>query len=423
VSRDHGGRALLSGTVTFLFTDIEGSTRLLKRLGRRYEEVLNDQQALLRESFARFGGSEVDTQGDAFFVVFGRAIDAVRAAVDAQRAFAAHDWRAARAVRVRIGIHTGEPEISGERYVGLGVHRGARICGAAHGGQVLLSSAARELVHEGLPDGVELRDLGHHSLKDLDFPEHIFQLVIHGLRNRFPPLRDADGGKGERSESVRLILADDAAVLREGVARLLADEGFEIVAQAGDAEELLRAVRAEPPDVVIVDIRMPPTHTDEGLRAARAIRESQPDVGIVVLSQHVDVGYAMSLLAEDSRRVGYLLKDRIVDLAEFAAALRHVSAGGAVVDPSLIARLMAKRDDDDRLARLAPTEREILALMAEGRTDTGIGQCLGLAPRSVETYAQEIFKQLEIPSDVGQAQRVQAVLAFLRASPSDRAAV
>jgi DNA-binding NarL/FixJ family response regulator/class 3 adenylate cyclase len=414
---------LLSGTLTFLFTDIEGSTRLLKRLGRRYEQVLSDHQALLRESFARFGGSEVDTQGDAFFVVFGRAIDAVRAAVDAQRAFAAYDWSDARAVRIRMGIHTGEPEISGDRYVGLGVHRGARICAAAHGGQVLLSSAVRELVHDGLPAGVELRDLGDHRLKDLDFPEHIFQLVIPGLNNRFPPLQNADAGKVERSEPVRLILADDAAVLREGLARVLAEEGFEIVAQVGDAEELHRAVRAEPPDVVIVDIRMPPTHSDEGLRAARAIRESLPDVGIVVLSQHVDLGYATSLLAEDARRVGYLLKDRIVDVSEFAAALRHVSAGGAVVDPSLVARLMSKREDDARLARLTPREREILALMAEGRTDRGIGERLGFAPRSVEMHAREIFTKLELPSDLGQARRVQAVLAFLRASPSDRAPV
>jgi DNA-binding NarL/FixJ family response regulator/class 3 adenylate cyclase len=411
---------LPGGTVTLLFTDIEGSTRLLKRLRGRYEQVLEDHQRLLRAAFEGFRGQEIDSQGDSFYVAFGRAIDAIEAAVSAQRALAAHRWPAGQAVRVRMGVHTGEPKVSRGRYVGLGVHRGARICAAAHGGQILISKAVQELVHEDLPRGVALRDLGAHSLKDLDRPEHIFQVVIERLRDRFPPIRDVPPGADKGAERVRVVLADDAAVLREGLARLLEEEGFQIVGQVGDAAELRRVVDAELPDVVVVDIRMPPSYTDEGLQAAQEIRAAHPGIGLVVLSQHVDLDYAMKLLTEQAGRVGYLLKDRVIDLAEFAAALRHISAGGAVVDPSLVARLMSKPRTDARLAELTPREREVLALMAEGRTDTAIAEHLGVAPRTVAANVRVILRKLDIPRDVGQSRRVHAVLAFLRASHPER---
>jgi YVTN family beta-propeller protein len=180
---------LPTGTVTFLFTDIEGSTQLLKKLGDRYADVLAEHQRLLRMAFAEAGGREIDTQGDAFFVAFTRAKDAVSAALSGQTALATHPWPGREPVRVRMGIHTAEPAVGGERYVGLGVHRAARVCAAGHGGQILLSGATRELVEEELPSGIELRDLGEHRLKDLDRPEHIFQLVENGLRTDFPPLK------------------------------------------------------------------------------------------------------------------------------------------------------------------------------------------------------------------------------------------
>jgi len=180
---------LPTGTVTFLFTDIEGSTRLLKNLGDRYADVLAAHQRLLREAFEGAGGHEIDTQGDAFFVAFRRAKDAVAAALTAQSSLGSHPWPNGQPVRVRMGIHTSEPAVGGERYVGLGVHRAARVCAAGHGGQVLLSGATRELVEEELPPGVGLRDLGEHRLKDLDRPEHIFQLVGDGLGTDFPPLK------------------------------------------------------------------------------------------------------------------------------------------------------------------------------------------------------------------------------------------
>ena len=183
---------LPSGTVTFLFTDIEGSTALLKQLGSAYSEVLAEHQRILREAFAAHGGHEVDTQGDSFFVAFRRAKDAVAAAVDAQRDLAAHEWPEGAHVLVRMGLHTGEPQVGERRYVGMGVHKAARIGAAGHGGQVLLSRTTRELVEDELPPGVTIRDLGERRLKDLDRPERLSQLVIHGLRSDFAALRTLD---------------------------------------------------------------------------------------------------------------------------------------------------------------------------------------------------------------------------------------
>jgi class 3 adenylate cyclase len=182
-------RDLPRGTVTFLFTDVEGSTRLLKELREGYGEVLADHQRLLRTAFEDAGGQEIDTQGDSFFVAFRRAKDAVNAAVAAQRALAAHRWPKGGAVRVRMGLHTGEPAVGDERYVGMGVHRAARIAAAAHGGQILLSNTTRGLVEDELPPDLRLIDLGEHRLKDIDLPERIFQLNSPGLPHRFPPLR------------------------------------------------------------------------------------------------------------------------------------------------------------------------------------------------------------------------------------------
>jgi YVTN family beta-propeller protein len=200
------GPELPRGTVTFLFTDIEGSTRLLKQLRERYAEVLAQYQEILHKAFAEHDGREIDTQGDSFFVAFRRTKDAVGSAVAAQRALAEHPWPDGVELRVRMGIHTGEPTVGGERYVGLGVHRAARICAAGHGGQVLLSQATRELLRDDPLPGVSLRDLGEHQLKDLDEPEHLYQLVAPGLAETFPLLKTAApapfaGREGELAEA------------------------------------------------------------------------------------------------------------------------------------------------------------------------------------------------------------------------------
>jgi YVTN family beta-propeller protein len=202
---------LPSGTVTFLFTDIEGSTRLVKELREDYADLLQQHQRLLRSKFEEAGGYEIDTQGDAFFFAFTRAMDAVLASAGAQRSLASHAWPKDAAVRVRMGLHSGEPTIGGERYVGLGVHRASRICAAAHGSQVLLSNATRELVEDDLPQDVDLLDLGEQKLKDIDRAERLYQLVAPGLERDFPPLR-APGDVAFGGREGELAAAADAVV-------------------------------------------------------------------------------------------------------------------------------------------------------------------------------------------------------------------
>ncbi|HEY6693019.1 MAG TPA: response regulator transcription factor [Solirubrobacteraceae bacterium] len=212
---------------------------------------------------------------------------------------------------------------------------------------------------------------------------------------------------------MRVILADDAAVIREGLARLLAEEGVEIAAQVGDAGALIAAVERDPPDAVVVDIRMPPTFSSEGLEAAQAIRDAHPAVAVLVLSQHIDAAYAMKLVDERAERVGYLLKDRIADVAALVEALRRVCAGETVVDPGLVGELLDAPRHEDPLAELTPREREVLALVAEGRTDRGIAEALWLSPKTVETHVRTIFRKLDLPSAPSENRRVHAVLAFL----------
>lgn len=215
---------------------------------------------------------------------------------------------------------------------------------------------------------------------------------------------------------MRLILADDASVIRSGIARLLADQGFEIVAEVSDAELLLRRVELDPPDVAIIDIKMPPTYTDEGLRAAEQIRETHPRVGVLVLSQHIELAYALRLLERKPERVGYLLKDRVVDIRDFAAALNQINSGGSVVDPALVTELVEKRRTIDPLERLTPREREVLRLMAQGRTDRGIGEQLYVTHKTVEAHVRSIFTKLDLPTAPTDNRRVHAVLTFLGSS-------
>jgi DNA-binding NarL/FixJ family response regulator len=324
-------------------------------------------------------------------------------------------------VRVRAGIHTGEPILGESGYEGLDVHRVARICGAGHGGQVLISQTTRNLLEAGQVPEAEFQDLGEHDLRGLPRPERIFQLLAPDLPAEFPPLRTESsrataetaapgGGKG-----LRVVLADDSVLLREGIARLLSDTGFDVVGQSGDPDDLMLKVRSYSPDVAIVDIRMPPTQTDEGLRAAQEIRENHPGVGVLVLSQYVEPAYAMELLAESAEGVGYLLKDRVSDVDEFAAAVRRVAEGGSALDPALVTQLVGRRRQHDPLDELTPREREVLELMAEGRSNQAIGERLFITPRAVEKHITSIFGKLRLPQASDDHRRVLAVLAFLRA--------
>ena len=388
-------------SVTLLFTDIEGSTRLVQQLGDEYPAALEEHRRAVRAAAAAEGGEEVDCRGDEFSLAFADPRDAVATALAIQRA---HEG----AVRVRIGIHTGDPVRVDGGYVGIDVHRAARICTAGHGGQTLLSDAARQ----ALGTDEQLRDLGEHRLRGLDRPERIYQLDVSGS-TVFPPLRAdiEETGLGARK---RVVIADDSVLLREGIARLLEDAGFEIVGQAGDGDELLLKVRSYSPDVAIVDIRMPPTHTDEGLRAAQEIRERHPGVGVLVLSQYVESGYALELLQGNAEGVGYLLKDRVSDVKEFAAAVKRVADGGSALDPEVVSRLVGRRRGDDPLTQLTPREREVLELMAEGRSNQAIAEKMVVTLRAVEKHVTSIFGKLRLPADEQDHRRVLAVLTYLR---------
>jgi DNA-binding NarL/FixJ family response regulator len=211
------------------------------------------------------------------------------------------------------------------------------------------------------------------------------------------------------------VLADDSVLLREGVARLLAEAGFQVIGQAGDADELLQQVAAHQPDVAIVDIRMPP-ETDGGLRAAREIRLAHPGVGVLVLSQYARPSYAFELLSDSAERVGYLLKDRVADLAALADAVRRVGSGGSVLDPVVVSQLVGRpRQGHDALEDLSGREREVLALMAEGRSNQAISERLVITERTVEKHVNSIFAKLQLPASPEDHRRGVAVLAYLRA--------
>jgi DNA-binding NarL/FixJ family response regulator len=210
------------------------------------------------------------------------------------------------------------------------------------------------------------------------------------------------------------VLADDAVLIRDGIARVLAGAGIEVAAQVGSADELLRIVEEVRPDVAVVDIRMPPTMRDEGLVAAEQIAERYPSVGVLVLSQYVETSYALRILDGGRGRTGYLLKDRVLDADDFVAALQRVAAGGTVVDPALVAQLVGRAREDDPLDELTAREREVLALMAEGLTDRGISQRLYVTPKTVETHIRHILGKLGIPATPAHNRRVHAVLTYLR---------
>jgi DNA-binding NarL/FixJ family response regulator len=213
---------------------------------------------------------------------------------------------------------------------------------------------------------------------------------------------------------MRVVIAEDSVLLREGLERLLSENGLEVVGSSATADDLLLKVRSYAPDVAIVDIRLPPTHNDEGMRAALEIRARHPGVGVLVLSQYVELGLAMKLLAESAEGAGYLLKDRIADVKDFVAAVCRVANGGSAIDPIIVSTLLSKRRSDDPLDELTPREREVLELMAEGRSNHGIADKLVITLRAVEKYVSSIFGKLGLPSSGSDSRRVLAVLLYLR---------
>jgi DNA-binding NarL/FixJ family response regulator/class 3 adenylate cyclase len=406
-------KQLPRGRVTLLFTDIEGSTALVQTLGAEYPIALGRHRDLLREAIERRQGVVLDTLGDETSNVFSEPAHAIAAAIEAQRSLTKHGFR------VRMGVHTGEPSLTGGTYYGVDVHRAARITEAGHGGQILASGTAPELA-----DGEEfdLRPLGEHHLRGLEGPEKVYQVVAAGLDLEFPPLRVGPAarttaevtGKLQAEPPMRVVLAEDSVLLREGIARLLEDAGFEVVGQAGNADELLLKVRSYSPEVAIVDIRMPPTQTDEGLQAARRIREQYPGTGVLVLSQYLETAYALELLSESAEGVGYLLKDRVADIDAFVGAVRRVAEGGSALDPAVVSQLVGRQRRDDPVAELTPREREVLELMAEGRSNQAIADTLVVTERAVEKHVTSIFGKLRLPASPDDHRRVLAVLTYLR---------
>ena len=399
-------RSLPTGTVTFLFADVEGSTALQEDPRVDYAESITLLRRLLRDAVATHGGAETDAVGDEYVAAFADRRAAADAAFTAQRALRDAPWPSQAAVRVRIGLHVGTPALGDEGYTGVDVVRASRIANAGHGGQIVVSEEMLDALQ-----GIQSRDLGEHRLEGLARPERIHQLLADDLPRDFPPLRNTISMLGA---GISVVLADDTVLLREGIARLLTDAGFEVVAQAGDPEDLLRYVAMHKPTVAIIDIRMPPTHTDEGLRAAAEIRNRFPETGVLVLSHYDEAGFAMGLFASITRGVGYLLKDRVADFDDFASSVRRIAEGGSVLDPAVVAELFGRRRKDDPLSSLTPREREVLELMAEGRSNQAIADRLYVTPRAVEKHVTSIFAKLDLPATTEDHRRVLAVRAFLQ---------
>ena len=332
--------------LTFLFTDVEGSTQLIERLGPGYGIVLEKHRALIRSAIESNGGRVVDTRGDEFFAAFPDSRGAVAAAVSAQRCLGDATWPPGAPVRVRMGVHSGRAQTAGDGFVGIAVHHAARVCQTARGGEILVS----DTVTVGNFDSV---DVGEHCLRGIPRATRLFRIVADGIDTDFPPLR----GTARSIAAVRVALADDSVLLREGVAALLEEEGFDVVGQAGTGVDLLALVDEELPDVAIVDIRMPPTKTDEGIRAAHEIKRRHPRTGVLLLSSYLDVKNAVELFAAQQSGIGYMLKERVADVDDFTEAVRRIADGGTVLDAAIIELLRAGEADE--------RERAILELAGE----------------------------------------------------------
>ena len=401
-------RSLPTGTVTFLFADVEGSTALQQDPRVDYAEAIALLRRLLRDAVATHGGAETDAVGDEYVAAFADGRAAADAAFTAQRALRDAAWPSDAEVRVRIGLHVGTPALGDEGYTGVDVVRASRIANAGHGGQIVVSG---EML--GSLDGIPSRDLGEHRLEGLARPGAHPPAPRRRPAARLPAARGTPSRCSARAS--RVVLADDTVLLREGIARLLADAGFDVVAQSGNPDDLLRHVAMHKPTVAIVDIRMPPTHTDEGLRAAAEIRSRFPETGVLVLSQYVEAGLRDGAVRVDRREgLGYLLKDRVADVDEFASAVRRVAEGGSALDPAVVAELFGRSREDDPLELLTPREREVLELMAEGRSNQAIADRLFVTPRAVEKHVTSIFAKLDLPATTDDHRRVLAVLAFLQ---------
>jgi DNA-binding NarL/FixJ family response regulator/class 3 adenylate cyclase len=384
-----------TGTLTFLFTDIEGSTRLLKDVGRERYEALGTHRRLLRDAVEANEGFMVGSEGDGCLVVFRSGADAVSAAAAAQRAHAAHPWPPDAIVRVRMGLHTGDAVLGDEGYVGLAIHHGARIGAAGAGGQVLLSSITARLVAHQLPEGVELRDIGERPLRDLDTPERLFELVIDGTP-----------GSAARPGAIRVLIADDQALVRSGFTMILEKQrDIHIVGDAEDGAEAVRLVGELEPDVVLMDIRMPEL---DGLEATRRILALPNAPRVIVLTTFDMNEYVYEAMKAGAS--GFLLKDTRPEL--LIDAVRTVAHGDALLAPTITRRLIEEFTSrpspgayaSTELAGLDERELEILGLVAQGLSNAEIAASLSIGEPTVGAYVEVTLAKL------GLRDRAQAVV-------------
>ena len=401
---------------TFLIADVRGFTRFTHQRGDEAAAELAARFSEIVRSVVEEGhGVVVEFRGDEALVAFDSPRRAIRAAVDLQARFETETFAEPSGVTlpVGVGLDVGEAVPVEDGYRGNALNFAARLCGLAGPGEVLASA---EVVHlAGRMEGVSYEEKGSMRFKNVDDPLRVIRIVPQcgDPAERFVSLGEPFGTEQER-EKIRVLLADDSVLFREGIAKLIADAGFEVIEQASDAEELMEKVRKVEPDIVITDIRMPPTNTTEGLDAAREIRRQLPAVGVLVLSQYVETRHAMKLLEGAPDGIGYLLKDRVSDVSEFADAVRRVARGGSVIDPEVVAALLGRSREWSPIEELTEREREILALMAEGRSNLAIAERLYLSPKTVEAHVAHIFTKLGLVPATDDHRRVMAVVMFLR---------
>jgi DNA-binding NarL/FixJ family response regulator/class 3 adenylate cyclase len=390
----------------FLIADIRGFTRFTHDRGdEEAARVATRFGALTEETVEPLGGTLLELRGDEALVVFDSPRAAIRAAVELQGRYVADDE--SEALPVGIGLAAGEAVPVGEGYRGGALNLAARLCGLAGAGEVIVSL---ELAHlAGSLDGIEYEDRGTVTLKNLPDPVHLRRVVpdADDPAERF-------SGHDRGITRVRVAVADDSVLFREGVVRVLEDAACDVIATAGSADELIERVRSDAPDVAVTDIRMPPTHTNEGLVAAALIRDEFPTVGVLVLSQFVETRHAVRLLEAGPAFIGYLLKDRVADVDELVDAVRRVARGGSVIDPEVVSQLLRRSREVDPIEQLTDRERDVLGLMAEGRSNQAIGERLFLSPKTVETHVGHIFEKLRLIPAEDDHRRVLAVVAYLR---------
>jgi DNA-binding NarL/FixJ family response regulator/class 3 adenylate cyclase len=395
----------MAGTTTVLVTDLATSTELLQAQGDDAgTAALTAHFRLVRDIVERHGGRVAKTLGDGAMVLFASAYDGTRAAIELQQ----HVERAERRDgvadrRLRVGCNVGEvvdttDGATGEDVFGAAVVLAHRLCAHAAPGEIIASDIVRQLV--GSRADVTFSPVELVAVKGFADPVAVTRVQWEPLPMEAP---------------VRVVVADDAALVRSGIVRLLSDEGFSVVGEAADADELLALVEREHPELVVTDIRMPPTHRDEGLRAAAAIRTDHPEIAVLVLSQHIEARAAADLLDDRAAGVGYLLKERVSDVDEFVAACRSIATGGRVVDPMVADELLATRRTGDPVERLTAREREVLAAMAQGLSNPAIAGQLAMSPKTVESHVRAIFTKLDLAESADEHRRVAAVVRWLQA--------